>query len=72
MVTALNFQCSQGFGSDRIVCSQELSLERQENGRLLKAYQDKEELIIKLREEIDLLNRVRSGRWPRNTRMWPL
>ncbi|KAG1929811.1 PRKC apoptosis WT1 regulator protein [Pimephales promelas] len=35
----------------------DLSLERQENGRLLKAYQDKEELIIKLREEIDLLNR---------------
>ncbi|XP_048010592.1 PRKC apoptosis WT1 regulator protein [Megalobrama amblycephala] len=35
----------------------ELALERQENGRLLKAHQDKDELIIKLKEEIDLLNR---------------
>ncbi|XP_051547143.1 PRKC apoptosis WT1 regulator protein [Myxocyprinus asiaticus] len=35
----------------------ELALERQENARLLKAYQDKDDLIVKLKEEIDLLNR---------------
>ncbi|XP_077090341.1 PRKC apoptosis WT1 regulator protein isoform X1 [Siphateles boraxobius] len=35
----------------------ELSLERQENVHLLKAHQDKDELVIKLKEEIDLLNR---------------
>ncbi|KAG7456117.1 hypothetical protein MATL_G00248360 [Megalops atlanticus] len=35
----------------------ELVRERQENARLLKAHQDKEELIVKLKEEIDLLNR---------------
>ncbi|XP_076845876.1 PRKC apoptosis WT1 regulator protein isoform X2 [Brachyhypopomus gauderio] len=35
----------------------ELALERQENARLLKAHQDKDELIVKLKEEIDLLNR---------------
>ncbi|XP_065124508.1 PRKC apoptosis WT1 regulator protein [Paramisgurnus dabryanus] len=35
----------------------ELTIERQENSRLLKAHQDKDELIIKLKEEIDLLNR---------------
>lgn len=37
---------------------QELARERQENIRLLKAHQDKDDLIGKLREEIDLLNRV--------------
>ncbi|KAM6984729.1 PRKC apoptosis WT1 regulator protein [Aplochiton taeniatus] len=36
---------------------QELARERQENNRLLKAHQDKDDLIDKLREEIDLLNR---------------
>ncbi|KAK1790613.1 hypothetical protein P4O66_014489 [Electrophorus voltai] len=35
----------------------ELAIERQENARLLKAHQDKDELIVKLKEEIDLLNR---------------
>ncbi|XP_032361479.1 PRKC apoptosis WT1 regulator protein [Etheostoma spectabile] len=35
----------------------ELARERQENDRLLKAHQDKDDLIGKLREEIDLLNR---------------
>ncbi|RXN10981.1 PRKC apoptosis WT1 regulator -like isoform X1 [Labeo rohita] len=35
----------------------ELAAERQENNRLLKAHQDKDELINKLKEEIDLLNR---------------
>ncbi|XP_044042626.1 PRKC apoptosis WT1 regulator protein [Siniperca chuatsi] len=35
----------------------ELARERQENGRLLKAHQDKDDLIEKLKEEIDLLNR---------------
>ncbi|XP_036433080.1 PRKC apoptosis WT1 regulator protein [Colossoma macropomum] len=35
----------------------ELALERQENSRLLKSHQDKDELIVKLKEEIDLLNR---------------
>ncbi|KAM7367264.1 hypothetical protein PAMP_015179 [Pampus punctatissimus] len=35
----------------------ELARERQENGRLLKAHQDKDDLIGKLKEEIDLLNR---------------
>lgn len=33
-------------------------MERQENVRLLKAHQDKDDLIGKLKEEIDLLNRV--------------
>lgn len=37
---------------------QELARERQENVRLLKAHQDKDDLIGKLKEEIDLLNRV--------------
>lgn len=37
---------------------QELARERQENIRLLKAHQDKDDLIGKLKEEIDLLNRV--------------
>ncbi len=40
------------------VCFQELARERQENARLLKAHQDKDDLIGKLKEEIDLLNRV--------------
>lgn len=35
----------------------ELARERQENSRLLKAHQDKDDLIGKLKEEIDLLNR---------------
>ncbi|XP_008274691.1 PRKC apoptosis WT1 regulator protein isoform X2 [Stegastes partitus] len=35
----------------------ELARERQENARLLKAHQDKDDLIGKLKEEIDLLNR---------------
>ncbi|KAF3705274.1 PRKC apoptosis WT1 regulator protein Prostate apoptosis response 4 protein [Channa argus] len=35
----------------------ELARERQENTRLLKAHQDKDDLIGKLKEEIDLLNR---------------
>ncbi|XP_029350675.1 PRKC apoptosis WT1 regulator protein [Echeneis naucrates] len=35
----------------------ELCRERQENARLLKAHQDKDDLIGKLKEEIDLLNR---------------
>ncbi|XP_051974853.1 PRKC apoptosis WT1 regulator protein-like [Xyrauchen texanus] len=35
----------------------ELALERQENAHLLKDHQDKDELIVKLKEEIDLLNR---------------
>lgn len=37
---------------------QELARERQENIRLQKAHQDKDDLIGKLKEEIDLLNRV--------------
>lgn len=37
---------------------QELARERQENIRLLKAHQDKDDLIGRLKEEIDLLNRV--------------
>ncbi|XP_056430018.1 PRKC apoptosis WT1 regulator protein [Hyla sarda] len=35
----------------------ELARERQENLRLVKIMQDKEELILKMKEEIDLLNR---------------
>ncbi|KAI4888839.1 hypothetical protein NFI96_023945, partial [Prochilodus magdalenae] len=35
----------------------ELALERQEKNRLLKSHQDKDDLIVKLKEEIDLLNR---------------
>ncbi|KAI1882024.1 hypothetical protein AGOR_G00246440 [Albula goreensis] len=35
----------------------ELARERQENMRMMKAHQDKDELIVKLKEEIDLLNR---------------
>lgn len=41
---------------------QELARERQENLRLLKAQQDKDDIIRKLREEIDLLNRVSPAR----------
>lgn len=37
---------------------QELARERQENFRLVKAHQDKDDLIGKLKEEVDLLNRV--------------
>uniref|UniRef100_A0A672R3I0 PRKC apoptosis WT1 regulator protein-like n=1 Tax=Sinocyclocheilus grahami TaxID=75366 RepID=A0A672R3I0_SINGR len=48
---------SRSFGSDGIALSQELAAERQENSHLLKAHQDKDELIVKLKEEIDLLNR---------------
>lgn len=40
---------------------QELAKQRQENGQLLKAHQDKDDLIGKLKEEIDLLNRVSVG-----------
>ncbi|XP_020365032.1 PRKC apoptosis WT1 regulator protein isoform X2 [Oncorhynchus kisutch] len=35
----------------------ELARQRQENGQLVKAHQDKDDLIGKLKEEIDLLNR---------------
>uniref|UniRef100_A0A4W5KNR9 PRKC, apoptosis, WT1, regulator n=1 Tax=Hucho hucho TaxID=62062 RepID=A0A4W5KNR9_9TELE len=35
----------------------ELARQRQENGQLLKTHQDKDDLIAKLKEEIDLLNR---------------
>ncbi|XP_016331241.1 PRKC apoptosis WT1 regulator protein-like [Sinocyclocheilus anshuiensis] len=35
----------------------ELAVERQETSRLLKAHQDNDELIVKLKEEIELLNR---------------
>lgn len=37
---------------------QEVVRERQENVRLVRLMQEKEEMIGKLREEIDLLNRV--------------
>lgn len=37
---------------------QEVLRERQENLRLVRLMQDKEEMIGKLQEEIDLLNRV--------------
>lgn len=43
------------------VLPQELARQRQENGQLLKAQQDKDDLIGKLKEEIDLLNRVSVG-----------
>uniref|UniRef100_A0AAQ4Q7Y6 PRKC, apoptosis, WT1, regulator n=1 Tax=Gasterosteus aculeatus aculeatus TaxID=481459 RepID=A0AAQ4Q7Y6_GASAC len=39
----------------------ELARERQENDRLLRSDQDKDDVIDKLREEIDLLNRVRAA-----------
>ncbi|KAJ8392271.1 hypothetical protein AAFF_G00076350 [Aldrovandia affinis] len=35
----------------------ELARERHDSSRLLKAHQDKDEIIVKLKEEIDLLNR---------------
>lgn len=41
-----------------LVCFQELARERQQNLVLLKAHQDKDALIGKLKDEIDLLNRV--------------
>lgn len=41
---------------------QELARERQETSRLLKAHQDKDDLIGKLKEEVDLLNRVSPAR----------
>lgn len=41
-----------------LVFFQELARERQENARLLKAQEEKDDLIGKLKEEIDLLNRV--------------
>ncbi|KAF4079944.1 hypothetical protein AMELA_G00184180 [Ameiurus melas] len=46
-------------GLDRRIeeLEKELALERQESARLLKSHQDKDELIVKLKEEIDLLNR---------------
>lgn len=40
------------------VCLQELAREQQETSRLLAAHQEKDDLIEKLREEVDLLNRV--------------
>lgn len=43
------------------VSFQELARERQENDRLLRSDQDKDDVIDKLREEIDLLNRVRAA-----------
>lgn len=41
-----------------ICVHQEIARERQENLRLVRLMQDKEEMIGKLKEEIDLLNRV--------------
>ncbi|KAI9543071.1 hypothetical protein NQZ68_014002 [Dissostichus eleginoides] len=43
--------------SDELRFIEELVRERQENERLLKAHEDKDDLIGKLKEEIDLLNR---------------
>lgn len=51
-------QVKDGVLHGDVVCSQELARERQENLRLLKGHQDKDDLIGKLKEEIDLLNRV--------------
>ncbi|NXC17349.1 PAWR protein, partial [Corythaeola cristata] len=45
------------YSSAEIDIAIELAKERQENARLMKMTQDKEELIGKLKEEIDLLNR---------------
>ncbi|RXM32773.1 PRKC apoptosis WT1 regulator protein [Acipenser ruthenus] len=46
-------------GLEKIIeeLERELAKERQESAQLLKAHQDKDELIGKLKEEIDLLNR---------------
>ncbi|XP_041114096.1 PRKC apoptosis WT1 regulator protein-like [Polyodon spathula] len=46
-------------GLEKIIeeLERELAKERQESAQLLKAHQDKDELIEKLKEEIDLLNR---------------
>lgn len=52
------FMCPAAVKSNFCVCVQELTRERQENMRLLKGHQDKDDLIGKLKEEIDLLNRV--------------
>lgn len=49
---------SSGLTDSVCGCFQELARERQESSRLLKAHQDKDDLIGKLKEEIDLLNRV--------------
>ncbi|XP_035257208.1 PRKC apoptosis WT1 regulator protein-like [Anguilla anguilla] len=48
-----------GSGLERRIeeLEKELAKERQENARLLSAHQDKDDLIAKLKEEIDLLNR---------------
>ncbi|KAJ8245448.1 hypothetical protein GJAV_G00270860 [Gymnothorax javanicus] len=50
---------SAGSGLEKRVeeLEKELAQERQESSRLLRAHQDKDELILKLKEEIDLLNR---------------
>ncbi|KAG8577763.1 hypothetical protein GDO81_010282 [Engystomops pustulosus] len=51
--------CSQGGSLEKKIeeLEKELAKERQENLRLVKIMQDKEELIMKMKEEIDLLNR---------------
>ncbi|XP_033882097.1 PRKC apoptosis WT1 regulator protein-like [Acipenser ruthenus] len=48
-----------GRGLEKIIeeLERELAKERQESAQLMKAHQDKDELIGKLKEEIDLLNR---------------
>ncbi|XP_044136336.1 PRKC apoptosis WT1 regulator protein [Bufo gargarizans] len=50
---------SQGSSLEKKIeeLEKELAKERQENVRLVKIMQDKEELILKMKEEIDLLNR---------------
>ncbi|XP_073507978.1 PRKC apoptosis WT1 regulator protein [Phyllobates terribilis] len=50
---------SQGSSLEKKIeeLEKELAKERQENLRLVKMMQDKEELIMKMKEEIDLLNR---------------
>ncbi|KAL0611410.1 hypothetical protein AAY473_018034 [Plecturocebus cupreus] len=45
---------------NKISLKKEVVRERQENLRLVRLMQDKEEMIGKLKEEIDLLNRIRS------------
>ncbi|XP_056604110.1 PRKC apoptosis WT1 regulator protein isoform X2 [Triplophysa dalaica] len=52
-------QVKEGSTQERRIeeLERELTFERQENARLLNAHQDKDELIVKLKEEIDLLNR---------------
>ncbi|KAG5830358.1 hypothetical protein ANANG_G00309720 [Anguilla anguilla] len=53
------FRRRGGSGLERRIeeLEKELAKERQENTRLLSAHQDKDDLIAKLKEEIDLLNR---------------